>query len=102
PFAFESICDVLGIEASYLRRVLLRSVSAAEKPVDAAKPDQRIVHNVRLLRLVGNTHTRTGRRNETAARCASPDERKRQKSQRRAAETNQEPETRDQGPVSDL
>jgi hypothetical protein len=58
PFSFESICDVLGLSAPYLRRTLLRSVTscAGEGPADAEAADD-MVRRLSVLRMRGNQIT---------------------------------------------
>ncbi len=57
PFAFESICDVLGFDVDCLRRRLLRD-AARSNEVPQASPHDVVVRAVRSLRRRGNRTTR--------------------------------------------
>jgi len=59
PFSFESICDVLGISASYLRTTLLnpRTPLAGAPCVDAGGVND-IVRRLSTVRMRGNQTTR--------------------------------------------
>jgi hypothetical protein len=65
PFSFESICDVLGLSAPYLRRLLLPSQALAQG-AEMAEGDvvERVVRRLAVLRRHGNevTHIRPHRR----------------------------------------
>lgn len=65
PFSFENVCDVLGLDAGYLRRRLLRTVAAPQTAADgreggagATAPGDEMVRALRRVRLRGNQTTR--------------------------------------------
>ena len=65
PFSFESVCDVLGLEAGYLRRRLLHTGAARTPGADgreggagATAPDDDMVDALRRARNPGNQTTR--------------------------------------------
>ena len=55
PFAFESICDALGLEPDWIRGLLRRWVSTE------AAPARRPVKIASVRRIAGSRHTVTGR-----------------------------------------
>jgi hypothetical protein len=59
PFAFETICDVFGINPDYLRRRLLREVLHLSTDDGPPTGNPEIVRRVRTLRLRGNQTVRT-------------------------------------------
>lgn len=65
PFAFEAICDVLGISATYLRRVLLAPDDRTEESEPSLKGEnaQAMLRRLSRLRMRGNqiTHIRAKR-----------------------------------------